>query len=72
VNADAVRCDDDGNCDPCYGDYRTAFDDDCLSDTEERAWSSPIYLDYVAPPPAPEPVLPEVDEVDQEQPGVGE
>ena len=44
VNADALRCDDEGNCDPCYGGYRTDWDDDCLSMNEERAWSSPIYL----------------------------
>ncbi len=43
VNADALRC-EQGKCEPCYGDYRVPFDDDCLSMTEERAWSSPIYL----------------------------
>ena len=50
VNAGGLRCDEEGQCDPCYGDYRTAFDEDCLSDTEERAWSSPIYVHYVAEP----------------------
>ncbi len=43
VNAGGLRC-RDGQCDPCYGNFRTPTSDDCLSDAEERAWSSPIYL----------------------------
>jgi hypothetical protein len=49
VNGGNLRCDRDvnGACvavHPCFGDERTARDDDCLIMTEERAWSSPIYL----------------------------
>ncbi len=51
VNAGNLRCtyDENGECTKvniCYGDDRTSKDDDCLVLSEERAWSSPIYLNY--------------------------
>jgi hypothetical protein len=60
VNAANLRCayDAEGNCvkvNPCYGDWRTDYQDDCLAPAEERAWSSPIFVDYRPPQPEPEP-----------------
>ena len=48
INADGLRCADEScqSLDPCYGDYRVDVADDCLSDNEERAWSSPIFVHF--------------------------
>ena len=51
INGDQLRCDVDANgqcvrVDPCHAGEPTAFEDDCLANVAERAWSSPIYVDY--------------------------
>jgi hypothetical protein len=53
VNGAQLRCefDEAGECrsvSPCYADPRTEYEDDCLAEGEERAWSSPIYVDFAA------------------------
>jgi hypothetical protein len=50
VGADPLGCerDDGGRCvkqNPCFG---RPDSDDCLARTEERAWSSPIFVDFAA------------------------
>ena len=60
VNGDNLRCtyDENGQCievNPCYGDYRTDMEEECIADVEHRAWSSPIYLTHLQPPATTEP-----------------
>ena len=51
INAGTLRCraGDQRACqqvEPCYGDFRSDEADDCLAPAEERAWSSPIFIDH--------------------------
>ena len=51
INAKAMQCeyDAEGNCikvSVCPGGWPTDKDDACLSEAEDRAWSSPIFVDY--------------------------
>jgi len=51
VNAGNLRCrrDAEGRCvelEPCRSGFRSDLADDCLGPVEERAWSSPIFVDY--------------------------
>ncbi len=51
INADPMRCtyDDDGTCievAPCYGEeFKLSGDEACADPSEERAWSSPIFVE---------------------------
>ncbi len=49
INGDNLRPTRDAqgratSVDPCWGDYRTARDDTCAANVEERAWASPIVV----------------------------
>ncbi|MEL7129275.1 MAG: DUF3604 domain-containing protein [Pseudomonadota bacterium] len=53
INADPLDCtrDETGKCievNLCRGDWRSDWNNECLDPVEERAWSSPIYLNWVA------------------------
>ncbi|MEM9705543.1 MAG: hypothetical protein AAF850_05640, partial [Pseudomonadota bacterium] len=52
INGEAIKCerDENGQCikaSICYGDFRGG-ESDCLSEKDVRAWSSPIYVNYIA------------------------
>jgi hypothetical protein len=50
INAANLRTEFDANgnavrVEPCYAGWRGSPSDDCLAPAQERAWSSPIYVD---------------------------
>ncbi len=50
INAGNLRCEynEKGECiavKPCYGDLRTNLKEECTAKAEERAWSSPIFVE---------------------------
>ena len=51
VNADPLGCagNEDGRCIDVRPCFDRPDDDDCLAETEERAWSSPIFVNQPAP-----------------------
>ncbi|MEE2702981.1 MAG: DUF3604 domain-containing protein [Myxococcota bacterium] len=55
VNADTLRCETDanGNCVRIRPCSEVADSDDCLAESEELAWSSPIFIDYRPDPASP-------------------
>jgi hypothetical protein len=55
VNGGNLRATFDSNgevetVNPCYGDYRVDMEDDCQKPLGQRAWSSPIFLNYTRQP----------------------
>jgi hypothetical protein len=54
INGDQLRCSEDASLqcrgvEPCRASEPTEYQDDCLAPAEERAWSSPVFVDYGEP-----------------------